>query len=45
MVGDLEAETVRLSQLGIALTTRPWGSCDCVDLEGNIFQTFAGPKS
>lgn len=36
-VEDLAGERKRLSDLGVALIERPWGSWDAVDPEGNIF--------
>jgi catechol 2,3-dioxygenase-like lactoylglutathione lyase family enzyme len=32
-----EAEAKRLKALGVTIIERPWGSCDAVDPEGNIF--------
>jgi catechol 2,3-dioxygenase-like lactoylglutathione lyase family enzyme len=37
-VADVERERARLEALGIAMLIRPWGGCDAVDPEGNIFQ-------
>ena len=37
-VSDVKAEFQRLSALGVFVTLRPWGACDCVDPEGNVFQ-------
>ena len=37
-VKDLDAEQARLEALGVTMTRRPWGSCDGMDPEGNIFQ-------
>lgn len=37
-VEDLNAEYVRLMALGMDLRRRPWGACDGVDPEGNVFQ-------
>ena len=36
-VPDVEREKRRLSALGVTLLTRPWGACDLVDPEGNVF--------
>lgn len=36
-VPDLAAERARLAAAGIDLVERPWGSCDGMDPEGNIF--------
>ena len=36
-VPDVEHEKRRLSALGVTLLTRPWGACDLVDPEGNVF--------
>ncbi len=41
-VTDLDAEQARLERLGVTLTRRPWGACDAVDPEGNIFQICQG---
>jgi catechol 2,3-dioxygenase-like lactoylglutathione lyase family enzyme len=37
-VEDVEAERSRLDALGVAMIVRPWGACDGVDPEGNVFQ-------
>ncbi len=37
-VTDVKAEFERLSALGMVATLRPWGACDGVDPEGNVFQ-------
>jgi catechol 2,3-dioxygenase-like lactoylglutathione lyase family enzyme len=42
-VADVEAERVRLAALGVVLMPRPWGACDGVDAEGNVFQ-IAPPR-
>ena len=34
----MKAEFQRLSALGVVVTLRPWGTCDGVDPEGNVFQ-------
>ena len=36
-VADVEHEKRRLAALGVTLLTRPWGACDLVDPEGNVF--------
>jgi predicted enzyme related to lactoylglutathione lyase len=36
-VSDVENTRTRLEALGVKILTRPWGSCDVVDPEGNIF--------
>jgi catechol 2,3-dioxygenase-like lactoylglutathione lyase family enzyme len=42
-VEEFEAEIKRLESLGITLMKRPYGACDVVDPEGNIFQI--GPRN
>jgi predicted enzyme related to lactoylglutathione lyase len=38
-VGDVEAERLRLVERGVAMfEMRPWGACDGIDPEGNVFQ-------
>lgn len=37
-VADLDAISTRLEGLGVTVMRRPWGACDCIDPEGNIFQ-------
>ncbi len=37
-VADVKAEFERLSALDVVVTLRPWGTCDGVDPEGNVFQ-------
>jgi extradiol dioxygenase family protein len=38
-VGDVDAERSRLMAQGVTMfTTRPWGACDGIDPEGNVFQ-------
>jgi predicted enzyme related to lactoylglutathione lyase len=37
-VEDVAAEAARLAAIGCAIRQRPWGVCDAVDPEGNIFQ-------
>lgn|SRR5215468_6135709 len=36
-VPDVEKTRARLEALGVKILARPWGSCDVVDPEGNIF--------
>lgn len=36
-VPDMDAELRRLESLGVTLLRRPWGGCDAVDPEGNVF--------
>ena len=39
VVPDLEAERARLVSLGVSISEiRPWGACDGIDPEGNVFQ-------
>ncbi len=39
VVSDVESERARLVSLGVRMSeVRPWGSCDGVDPEGNVFQ-------
>ncbi len=39
VVPDVEAERARLVSLGVRMSeVRPWGGCDGVDPEGNVFQ-------
>ena len=37
-VKDLESECARLQVLGVDWEIHPWGACDGIDPEGNIFQ-------
>lgn len=37
VVPDVERERARLETLGVTLLIRPWGACDGVDPEGNVF--------
>ena len=41
MVDDVERERTRLAKAGITMLERPWGSCDGIDPEGNVFQRRA----
>lgn len=43
-VDELQAQCEKLEAAGISLTRRPWGACDVVDPEGNIFQLCAPPE-
>jgi predicted enzyme related to lactoylglutathione lyase len=36
-VPDVEHERKRLEALGVMVLVRPWGGCEVVDPEGNIF--------
>ena len=36
-VPDVAAEAARLKALGVTIFKRPWGGCDAMDPEGNIF--------
>ena len=36
-VDDLEREQARLQSLGVTVIARPWGGCDGIDPEGNVF--------
>jgi predicted enzyme related to lactoylglutathione lyase len=36
-VPDVEHARTRLETLGVRVVVRPWGGCDVVDPEGNIF--------
>ena len=40
-VVDLDIESKRLESLGAVVLRRPWGTCDVLDPEGNIFQIQA----
>ena len=37
---DVAAEVQRLEKLGVTILRRPWGGCDGVDPEGNVFGFF-----
>jgi catechol 2,3-dioxygenase-like lactoylglutathione lyase family enzyme len=45
VVEDVESERARLAVLGITMMPRPWGACDGIDPEGNIFQICPPPKN
>jgi catechol 2,3-dioxygenase-like lactoylglutathione lyase family enzyme len=36
-VPDVERERARLEALGVTILIRPWGACDGIDPEGNVF--------
>jgi len=39
VVSDVAAERSRLASLGVRMSeVRPWGGCDGIDPEGNVFQ-------
>jgi predicted enzyme related to lactoylglutathione lyase len=40
-VDDLDAKMKRLQSEGVTIVQRPWGACDVVDPEGNIFQILS----
>ena len=40
-VDDLAAARVRLQSQGAEILDRPWGTCDAIDPEGNVFQIVA----
>ena len=40
-VDDIVAERERLKSLGVTILERPWGACEVVDPEGNIFGIYA----
>jgi catechol 2,3-dioxygenase-like lactoylglutathione lyase family enzyme len=40
-VEDVERERTRLEASGVPFISRPWGACEAVDPEGNIFQLCA----
>jgi catechol 2,3-dioxygenase-like lactoylglutathione lyase family enzyme len=37
-VDDVASERRKLEAMGVQIIERPWGSCDGVDPEGNIFE-------
>lgn len=42
-VGDLVAERQRLVACGVSMSeVQPWGGCDGIDPEGNVFQLVGG---
>jgi catechol 2,3-dioxygenase-like lactoylglutathione lyase family enzyme len=40
-VDDVAAERARLESLGVTILERPWGACDGVDPEGNVFAIYS----
>jgi catechol 2,3-dioxygenase-like lactoylglutathione lyase family enzyme len=44
-VDDVDAERKRLESLGVMILQRPWGACDGVDPEGNVFGICSASKS
>jgi predicted enzyme related to lactoylglutathione lyase len=40
-VDDVASERNRLEALGVTIIERPWGACDGVDPEGNIFGIYS----
>jgi predicted enzyme related to lactoylglutathione lyase len=40
-VENVESECQRLEGLGVTIVTRPWGSHDGIDPEGNIFGIYS----
>ena len=43
IVADVRAERARLMSLGVRMSdVKPWGGCDGVDPEGNVFQIANG---
>lgn len=40
-VDDVAAERMRLESLGVTILERPWGACDGVDPEGNVFGIYS----
>lgn len=45
VVDDVERERTRLAASGVTMFERPWGSCDGIDPEGNVFQLRAHVES
>ena len=45
LVDDVEREQARMAALGIELVRKPWGACEGVDPEGNIFQICSDSTS
>lgn len=43
--GDAASERRRLEALGVAILERPWGDCDGVDPEGNVFGIRSGARA
>jgi len=40
-VDDVTSERVRLESLGVNVVQRPWGACDGIDPEGNVFGLYS----
>jgi catechol 2,3-dioxygenase-like lactoylglutathione lyase family enzyme len=40
-VENVDSECKRLERLGVTIVTRPWGSRDGIDPEGNIFGIYS----
>lgn len=40
-VEDVATERARLTAAGVTFLESPWGYCDGIDPEGNVFQLFA----
>jgi catechol 2,3-dioxygenase-like lactoylglutathione lyase family enzyme len=40
-VDDLAAARVRLQSQGAEILDRPWGTCDAIDPEGNVFRSLS----
>lgn len=40
-VDDVASECQRLESLGVTIVQRPWGACDGIDPEGNIFGIYS----
>jgi catechol 2,3-dioxygenase-like lactoylglutathione lyase family enzyme len=43
-VDDIPAERARLEELGVTFLESPWGYCEAMDPEGNIFQLCTRTK-
>jgi len=44
-VEDVARERKRLEDLGVTIVERPWGACDGIDPEGNIFGLTSPPSN
>jgi len=40
-VDDIASERQRLEALGVSIVQRPWGACDGIDAEGNVFGIYS----
>ena len=40
-VDDVASERKRLESLGVTVVDRPWGGCDGIDPEGNVFGIYS----